>query len=187
MLRSIWLLLVLILVMPVEAGDLEKRVKASRLAVKTFMGQLKGELQAAMKAGGPVNAIKICKLKAPAIAARISKMHGWRVARTSLKLRNPANAPDAWEKKVLKKFEARKRRGENPAAMEYYAVVKQNGRQVFRYMKAIPTAGLCLTCHGHKIDPKVSIKLKQLYPNDQARGFKVGDIRGAFTITQPMD
>jgi len=25
------------------------------------------------------------------------------------------------------------------------------------------------------------------YPTDQARGFTLGDIRGAFTIIQPMD
>jgi len=32
----------------------------------------------------------------------------------------------------------------------------------------------------------VKAKLDTYYPADQARGFKVGDIRGAFTISQPM-
>ncbi|MGO9473894.1 MAG: DUF3365 domain-containing protein [Rhodomicrobium sp.] len=29
-------------------------------------------------------------------------------------------------------------------------------------------------------------KLAELYPNDQAIGFKVGDIRGAFTLSKPV-
>jgi hypothetical protein len=53
-------------------------------------------------------------------------------------------------------------------------------------MKAIPTGKVCLKCHGEKIDPDVEASLKQNYPRDKARGFKEGDIRGAFTITQPM-
>ncbi len=54
-------------------------------------------------------------------------------------------------------------------------------------MKAIPTAEKpCLACHGGKIQIKVTETLDKLYPQDQARGYKAGDIRGAFTITQPM-
>ena len=53
-------------------------------------------------------------------------------------------------------------------------------------MKAIPTAELCLACHGTKIDPVVAAKLTELYPRDQARGYKVGDIRGAFTFIEPL-
>ena len=53
-------------------------------------------------------------------------------------------------------------------------------------MKAIPTGELCLVCHGTQIAPQVLEKLDALYPRDEARGFSAGDIRGAFTITQPM-
>jgi len=155
----------------------------SRMAVKEFFGALKGELVGAIKAGGPVNAIKTCNLKAPEIAHMISAKKGWDVARTSLKLRNPGNAPDAWEKRVLEYFDKRAAAGDDVTKMEFYQVV--NGD--FRYMKAIPTAQKpCLACHGGKIDPKVEAALKELYPNDSARGYKAGDIRGAFTITRKM-
>jgi hypothetical protein len=168
------------------AGDLEDRAAASRAAVKEFAASLQGELGAAIKAGGPVNAIEVCNTKAPAIAADISKRQGWKVARTSLKLRNPKNAPDAWEAKVLKEFEARKAKGEDPAQMEYSEMIV--GKHEFRYMKAIaiPANAPCLICHGEKIDPAVGARLKTLYPQDQATGYKQGDMRGAFTITQPM-
>ncbi len=54
-------------------------------------------------------------------------------------------------------------------------------------MKAIPTGGVCLSCHGQRISQPVEAKLERLYPNDRARGYELGDIRGAFTITQPLD
>ena len=44
----------------------------------------------------------------------------------------------------------------------------------------------CLICHGDNIDSTISTKLNELYPNDKAVGYKAGEIRGAFTITQPM-
>ncbi|RTZ59200.1 MAG: hypothetical protein DSZ32_05650 [Gammaproteobacteria bacterium] len=166
--------------------DLTPRIDASRAAVKSFMTQLKGELQAGMKAGGPVNAIDVCHTKAPEITSSVSKEKGWEIGRTSLKPRNPANKPDQWELAVLKKFEQRKAAGEDPKKMEYSEVVETDGKQTFRYMKAIPTGAICLTCHGEKLAPEVEAKLKELYPEDQALGYKEGDIRGAFTIKQPI-
>jgi hypothetical protein len=53
-------------------------------------------------------------------------------------------------------------------------------------MKAIPTAELCLTCHGEALDPELQATLDELYPADKARGFKEGDIRGAFTLSRPL-
>jgi hypothetical protein len=44
----------------------------------------------------------------------------------------------------------------------------------------------CLKCHGTDIDPAVAAKLDALYPKDMARGYKAGDVRGAFTLRQPM-
>jgi len=169
-----------------HAGEIEDRTQASRMAVKSFFGSLKGELVGAMKAGGPRHAIQICNMKALGIAKQVSGEKGWRVARTSLKLRNPSNAPDAWEESVLKDFDARKRAGEDPAKMEYAEIVERNGTREFRYMKAIPTAEVCTKCHGGTIDGGVEEKLAELYPTDKARGYRKGDIRGAFTITQPM-
>jgi len=170
------------------ADDIAKRTEGARNAVKSLSGTLGQELAQAMEAGGPTKAIEVCNEKAPAIAAEISRKEGWWVARTSLKLRNRANAPDAWEIAVLEEFEVRKAAGENPAELEHGEIVNVDGKKQFRYMKAIPTAERpCLTCHGGQIAPAVTAVLDRRYPGDQARGFKAGDIRGAFTITQPMN
>lgn len=163
-----------------------ERAEASRRVTMEFMQALKGELMRAMKAGGPTKAIPVCRERAPEIARRFSERTGWDVGRTSLRYRNPANAPDAWERRVLEQFEVRRRAGEPAAGLEHYEIVERDGRRLFRYMKAIPTGAPCLTCHGERIAPEVAALLDRLYPGDRARGFKVGDIRGAFTIVQPL-
>jgi hypothetical protein len=168
------------------AADYSDELEASRKTVKEFMQTLKKELQTSMQQGGPVNAVSVCNLIAPGIANTYSVRNGWEVGRTSLKLRNPNNAPDAWERSVLEAFEERKLAGEDPAQMEFYEVVRVDGDKQLRYMKAIPTSRPCLACHGESPDSIVKTRLEKLYPYDQALGYRQGDIRGAFTITQPL-
>ena len=170
----------------VMADEIEKRSKESRILVGDFLLMLKLELKAAMREGGPGNAVRVCNTKAPQMAAEFSQKYGWRIGRTSLKLRNPNDAPDAWEMKVLQDFEKRKAAGEDIKTLEYAEIVTTDGKKQFRYMKAIPTEKVCLTCHGTEIEPEEATALKKLYPHDKATGFKEGDIRGAFTVTQPM-
>jgi len=165
---------------------LQANIDEGKGIIKAFMEDLKGELQKGMKEGGPVNAIGICNTVAPHLAEAHSQMSGWQVARTSLKVRNPDNAPDAWETAVLNEFEARKAAGEDPMKLVKAEVVEEDGRQVFRMMKAIPTAEVCTKCHGSEIAEPVAAKLDELYPDDQARGFQVGDLRGAFTLRKPL-
>lgn len=179
-------LLAVAAVQPLQA-ETNPNLTEARTIVKQFASQLKGELQKAMKAGGPVNAVGVCHDKAPAIARSLSEASGWMVGRTSLKIRNTANVPTDWELKVLNDFEAKKAAGADPKALEHAEVVETNGRKEFRYMKAIPTAKVCLNCHGgDNVKPEVVAKLKALYPSDQARGFKEGDIRGAFVLKKAL-
>jgi len=174
----------------VASDDVQARAEQSKQVVQEFAGQLMMKMKTAMKQGGPVEAIKVCNESAPLIAGQISEKNNWKVGRTSLKLRNPANAPDAWEATVLKKFAERRAAGESPEKMAYFEVVEEGGKKNFRFMKAIGMPPLqtmpCLKCHGENIDSNISTKLKELYPTDKAVGYKPGEIRGAFTIVQPM-
>ena len=58
-----------------------------------------------------------------------------------------------------------------------------DGEKEFRFMKAIPAGPVCLACHGTELSPEVSQVLAELYPQDRARGYSPGDIRGAFVVT----
>lgn len=167
--------------------EVTAEVKVSRAVAQQFGATLKEALQQAVNHGGPVSGITVCHDQAGQIAEKWSQEKGMLVGRTSLKIRNPENAPDNWESAVLKQFEARKAQGEPADKLEFSAVIPDDQDQrTFRYMKAIPTVSLCLTCHGENIPSEVDTKLKELYPNDKARGFKEGELRGAFTIAKPM-
>ena len=145
----------------------------SREITAQFATELQSALKQSMEAGGPIAAIGVCKDMAPQIAADLSRETGATVGRTSLKLRNQANTPAPWQAQVLHDFDA----SVTPA--EYFEQVGKNGA---RYMKAIPTGGLCLTCHGSELSPDIRARLDEAYPGDQARGYDIGDIRGAFSV-----
>ena len=164
---------------------LPQRIEKARAAAVDFGAQLLAEVQKSMAADGPVSTIAVCSRIAPEIAAEKSAAAHMSIGRTSLKLRQPGNAPDAWELQQLQNFEARKAAGENPASIEVGEFTEKDGKPVFRYMKAIPTAHPCLSCHGTQLAPEVVEKLHALYPEDRATGFAAGDLRGAFTITAP--
>jgi len=168
----------------VADSDREAFVQESRAMVKAFAGTLKGELQMAIKEGGPMRAIPVCYVKAPEIASDLSQPPQWTIGRTSHKLRNPDNAPDDWEATVLDEFLERAASGESLKSMERVELVESEGRQTYRYMKAIPVGEVCLTCHGSEIDPELKAEIDSFYPEDQATGFALGELRGAFTITK---
>ncbi|MDJ0740727.1 MAG: DUF3365 domain-containing protein [Gammaproteobacteria bacterium] len=171
---------------PLTLAHADPRAAEAKQIAKTFAQRLQGELQAAMQAGGPVQAVEVCHSRAPAIAAELTAQTGWEVGRTSLKRRNADNAPDAWEREVMAAFEARKARGEDPATLVHTATVDGADGKRFRFMTAIPTQPVCLTCHGgDSVADDVESLLRTYYPDDQARGYAVGDLRGAFTLSRP--
>lgn len=173
--------------LPAPPVDVDALTAEARAAIKDFGPTLKHELQSAMSTGGPVDAIQVCNLRAPEIAAATGVRHDLQIGRTSHKVRNPANAPDEWEAIRLQDFLNAVEQGAAPQTLDYGAVVRTDEGVVFRYMAAIPTAGLCLVCHGQELAPEISEALDALYPKDQARGFEVGDLRGAFTVTRKLD
>lgn len=168
------------------ADDLETRAAQSRDATKALMKELVGIMEGAVRKGGPLSAITTCNEQALPLTQKVAKELSMDIGRTSLKVRNPKNAPDAWETTVMESFAKRKAAGEDPTKLEQYEVVETSGGKEFRYMKAIPLRGVCVVCHGPGIKKNVSDKIYSLYPDDKARGFLPGDIRGAFTLRQAM-
>lgn len=164
----------------------EDPLPAARAAVTSFQHDLQAELVAGLKSGGPAAAIEVCRTKAPEIAAATSRRTGFRVGRTAARLRNPSNAPDAWDRAALQELGARLAKGEDPASLEKSEVVEQDGKKVFRYARAIRTAEPCLSCHGAAVSPEVAGKLRELYPKDEATGFATGSLRGIFSVSKPL-
>ena len=171
-----------------HAADKAALVEEGKGVMKQFGGTLKKELLAAVEAGGAVQGIAVCNIKAPLIAEQVGGATGWQVARSSHKLRNPKNAPDGFTAAAIEEFLAREAQGEMAADMAKAELVEENGRKVFRLVKAIPTGKLCLNCHGgDNVKPAVVDALAQLYPEDTARGFAEGQMRGVFTLQKVLD
>ncbi|MCU0255472.1 MAG: DUF3365 domain-containing protein [Vicinamibacterales bacterium] len=163
-------------------------VAKSRELVAQLGGELKGELTRAVEQGGPVAAIGVCRERAPAIAAGLSQQSGARVSRTALRVRNPANAPDELQRAVLGQFaEQLAAAPAGAAAGPPEAVFEIRGAQGIerRYMRAIPTDALCLTCHGATLSPELAAAVERDYPADEATGFALGELRGAFSVVWP--
>ncbi len=176
---------------PVLAADpaMEERVKVARGAIMQLAEELKGELVGALQSGGPVKATETCSIVAPQISTNVSQGKGLTIGRTALKVRNPANVPDDFEKAQLEAFAARIAAGEDAMKIDHAEVVTDaSGAKTFRYMKAIPMAEKpCAVCHGAELKPELKAEIDKLYPADQAVGFKVGELRGAFTVKQKVD
>ncbi len=176
----------LLLPSPTLARDIKALQIEAAQVIQAFIKELKAELRAGLKTGGPAEAIGVCLQKAPEIAKTVSAKTGWTIGRTSLKLRNPNNAPDAWEQGVLENFQVQVAEGTKPGSLVYSDIIQEDGKTVFRLMKGIKTGGLCLKCHGSQVSPQVKERLKGLYPYDRATGFKAGDLRGAFTLEKQL-
>jgi hypothetical protein len=170
---------------PVMAGTAPAdRAEEGRAIATAFSTELRTALQAAMAEGGPLAAIRVCNEEAPRIAAAAAERSGAEVGRTSLKVRNPANRPDEHERAVLRAFEEELEPGAEGPPPERLDVL-EDGR--VRYMSAIVIQPPCLACHGESLAPPVAEALSALYPEDAARGYELGELRGAFTITWPAD
>jgi len=179
----------LILTACASAPSAEKQAAMAddaRKAAGMLVQSLGGELKQAMAAGGPENAIGVCKDKALKIAADISAQTGMQIKRVSPKNRNPGAMPDAWEAQAQADLEKRLAAGEKPETLDMWQVVDAPSGKVFRYAKALPVAAVCLNCHGENIADPVKAKLAAEYPADKATGYKAGMLRGLISIKRPL-
>lgn len=165
--------------LPMSANaESDPRVAEARAALTPLKTELMGKLAAALKEGGPVHAIEVCRLEAPAIAADAGEKSGIELGRTSHKLRNPTNAPRPWVKPILDELVA-----SPPEPGSFRTVSLEDGR--LGYLEPIFVNPLCLQCHGEEIAPKVRTALREKYPEDQATGFAPGAFRGLFWAEVP--
>lgn len=155
-------------------------------ATTLLLSELQSALIQAMQAGGPVNAISVCRDTAQQLTHQIGNTlgQGVTVKRTSKKFRNPANAPDEMEQSVLERYALVVEQGEEipPFILQKY---QDEGEWKYRYYKPLKVTSLCLNCHGNEtqIDPAVQAELNRAYPDDHATGYKSGDFRGVVSVT----
>lgn len=141
---------------------------------------LKFSLMRAMGERGPTHAVEFCNAQALSLTASFSKKYDTEVKRTSDRLRNPANSPNQLESAVIADYRAEQAEGK---ALVPKVVIDAKGRKVF--FAPIFTAAPCLVCHGNEanMDEALRERLTTLYPEDNAKGFGIDELRGIWSIT----
>jgi len=151
-------------------------------ALTEFAGTLRKKFGDAMKEGGPLSAIDVCSREAPALYAKVRAEKGVTIGRSSLRLRNPGDAPPAWVAEWLRAQGERKAEG----VAGVRTVAEVDGRKVARVLKPIAIEAPCLKCHGKEVAPEVKQALAAKYPSDAATGYELGDLRGALWGELPL-
>lgn len=147
----------------------KKQIENAHQNIEAVKQNFRKALQKAVSEKGVQGAIGECKITASELGVKGAIVE---IGRTSHKLRNPLNKPRDWIKPVLEKYTNTTKTKHEP-----YQVV-QLGSHHFGYVEPIYVEAVCLNCHGTNIRPEVRKEISQLYPQDSATGFKVGEFRG---------
>ena len=179
--------LLLIAVLPFSAYSQTARdpaVEGPKIIAEVF-AKLSGALGEAIGKSGPAGALSVCSEKAPQIAKEIAAANGVTLRRATHKPRNPKNAADEIEKAALAAFMAALAKKEAPTPQ---VITNADGSQTF-FAPIVLGNPLCLQCHGtpeKDIVPETLAVIQKLYPEDQATGFELGDLRGLWRVTFPV-
>jgi hypothetical protein len=145
---------------------------------------LSSNLTNAIAQGGPTNALHFCSAQALSLTDSIAQRHQADIRRVSHRARNPGNRPSDAEFRLLREYQGGLSRGvTNPPVLHQHA----SGEVTF-YAPILISQSTCLVCHGQPgtdIAPTTLATLDQLYPEDEARGFRLGDLRGLWAIRFP--
>ena len=162
-----------------DSAYLQRGKAITAAAFKT----LKGHLMKAMQEGGVSQALSVCAGKAPLLLDSLSEVHDALVRRVSHRPRNPANAADSFEVSLIQRYEAMRKAGE-----PFKPVLRKDDEAVTFYAPIPIAMPGCLRCHGtpgKDIAEEDYILIQQYYPQDQAVGFQMGDVRGLWKIVFP--
>jgi hypothetical protein len=162
--------------------------RGKAIAAETF-SLLSSNLQSAIQSGGISNALPFCSIAASPLTAGMADKHGVTLRRVTHKPRNPSGKADAAELKILESFDAALAASQstNPPPP---VVTQFTSEQVTFFAPIVLNNDLCLSCHGEPgkdIAPADLAVIQKLYPRDEATGFKLGQLRGAWRIDFPME
>lgn len=150
-----------------------------QIAGATFT-TLSGQLQAALKEGGVQQAVAYCQLAGHPITDSLSEVYQADIRRVSDRPRNPKNAASEAEVELMEAYKKQLAQEEKIAPQ----TVTVDGRT--RFYAPIVLMDLCQKCHGtvgETIQADDYAFIQERYPQDQATGYKSGDLRGLWQIT----
>jgi hypothetical protein len=168
-----------------EKANIEGDPKEIGQQISTAAQQRLGkQLMQAIEKGGHAYAVSYCRVEANSITDSVAREHNARVSRVSDQRRNPKNAANDQEMEYISYYKQALKNNEDWSPK----VISSNDS--YTYYTPILTQPLCLNCHG---DPETDIKEETLarlqsdYPQDQAVGYGLGEVRGMWKIEWSKD
>lgn len=170
-----------------DVDILDKGKQIASMIADTAQKTLAGELMRTIQNEGMVAAIDYCNVVAYPLMDSLSRVYNASIKRASLRARNPKDAPNPFEAQMLEAYQYAVEQNQ-PAEAD---IQLSDDREYVLYSKPITIQkGICLSCHGtagEQITPDVVAKIDELYPNDNAKGHAMGDLRGIWSIKIPTD
>jgi cytochrome c553 len=148
--------------------------------VTAAQGVLGKKLMTAIQERGPEGAIAFCKAAATGLTDSVGIMKNAAVKRVTDKPRNTANQATVEEVGFITAF---KRQVENNG--EIRPITKEMNEDEVYFYYPIVTNAMCLQCHGtpnKEVTAAVGATLATLYPQDQATGYDIQQVRGMWRI-----
>ena len=149
-------------------------------------GQLVSEVNRELASKEPSAAVAIMHLKRLELPKPVAGQPSvTAIRRTSLMLRNPANAPDGADQAALNKIHKQLMDDQTVDKM-LVQKIEQPGKAIeWRVYRPVASSQSCLACHG---DPKtfapgVKAALDQQYPEDKAVDYAAQEWRGVIRVS----
>jgi hypothetical protein len=162
----------------VISEDVKETLQNYALETKGVLGN---NLMNAINKQGTEKAIEFCSTKAIVLTDSMGTALNATIKRVSDKPRNPLNLANEDETAFINELKEKISNSEKLTSK----ISEFSGKTVGYF--PIETNAMCLQCHGSTdldIKPNVLKKIAQLYPKDQATGYKENQIRGIFVVTQ---
>lgn len=165
-----------------EAQIIQKVLEIGNSISANTQKTLGQNLQKALQEGGVENAISFCNLNAMPLVDSLSKQFDAEIRRVSMKPRNQNDFPTDIEKELLEAYDYQ---WKDSLPLQNNVQALEGDRYLFTKPILVENA-LCLTCHGtleNGLLEETKEFIKSKYPEDQATGYNIGDLRGMWSIT----
>jgi hypothetical protein len=164
-----------------DAQIYDAAMKMGDSIASTSQKKLGMTLMHEVKNNGLAKALEYCNINAYPLVDSLSEYFDADIKRASLRSRNPNDQPNEMEKQLLDAYQYNLEQG-----LELTAGVQKIDESSYLYTKPILlNNGLCLQCHGNvgvDVSEEFADQIKELYPNDNALGHEINDLRGMWSI-----
>lgn len=177
------ILLVVILWTHEDNTQAAQNADKAKMILETTQKKLGQNLRRALKKHKTLGAVSFCNTKAISLTKEVMQKYNVEIKRATDRPRNKNNQANNEELHYIKQFKEQILSSSSKLKLKPITVKK--GKRTHFYAPIV-TNQMCMQCHGiekDEIKPETLAKINELYPGDQARGYRPNQLRGIFSIS----